>query len=798
MYRILSSALGLLLFASSSLAQHTGCSHKSAIRTPDAAALDPRSDSIDITRYSIHLDFSALPAQVLDASCEVFFNARVDGITTLVLDLEALTVDSVKSGNNTLSFSQQGSKLNIALLQNLSTNDVDSVQVFYRGTPVEDASGFGGFSFESGYAYNIGVGFLADPHNFGRVWFPCFDNFVERSLYDITVITPESQRAYCGGLLMSDTVESGLRTRVWKLNQEIPTYLASVAVAGYAEVNNTYNSILNPELNVKLVAAPADTTPLKNAFVSLEPIFHEFEEHFGPYRWDRIGYVAVPFMAGAMEHATNIAYPRALISSGAGANQHIMAHELAHNWFGNLATCRTASEMWLNEGWASYCERLFDEWIISRQTYDNNVRSNHREMLNFAHVRDGGYWPLSNVPHEYTYSNHTYELPSDKIHTLRTYMGDTLFFEGLRNYLNNFAFNHATSNDLRDALEASSGLDLDDYFTDWVDTPGWAGFEVDSFRYDGALVKVWFRQKSAGNTHNYRNVPFQISFRSADLSLEHRQVSLSGPIDSAEFALDFNPLMVYLNRNEAISHAVTAEERFIKNTGNVNWLNALLEVNTTAVQDSVFLRVEHYWVSPDPFITQSVPYRLSPNRYWKVDGRLNSDYRASLKFTYNGRTLGTNSGWLDHDLVIDETKLQLLWRPDNRSDWQVLPATRTTFSSTTDKFGNFVLDSLRLGEYTFAELDSSLGIAKPILDAKSSVQLFPNPAREAIQVKFTGERPRLMELLSIEGRILAAATVSRSAEMHTFPLSHLAAGLYLVRCRFEDGRVETQSFVKQE
>lgn len=777
-------------------AQHSGCLHKSAIRTPDAAALDPRSDSIDITRYSIHLDFSALPVPLLDASCKVFFKAKVNAINKIVLDLEALTVDSVRSAGNLLNFSHQGVKLSIDLPSTLAADEADSVEVFYRGTPVEDASGFGGFSFASGYAYNIGVGFLADPHNFGRVWFPCFDNFVERSLFDVTVITLESQRAYCGGLLLSDTVEGGLRTMVWQLNQEIPSYLASVAVAGFAEVNHTYNSILNPELNVKLVAAPADTTPMKNAFVSLEPIFHEFEEHFGPYRWDRIGFVSVPFQAGAMEHATNIAYPRDLIGLGAGANQHIMAHELSHHWFGDLATCRTASEMWLNEGWASYCERLFDEWLISRQTYDNNVRNNHREMLNFAHVRDGGYWPLSNVPHAYTYSNHTYELPSDKIHTLRSYMGDSLFFPGLKYYLDTHTFTHATSNDLRDALEESSGLDLHDYFADWVDTPGWAGFEVDSFRYDGANVKVWFRQKSAGNSHNYQNVPFQISFRNADYSIENRQVSLSGPVDSAEFALDFNPVMAYLNRNEAISHAVTAEERFVKNTGNVNWVNALLEVNTSAVQDSVFLRLEHYWVSPDAFVSSSNPYRLSPNRYWKVDGILNQGYKASLKFTFNGRTLGTNSGWLDHDLVTDETKLYLLWRPNNRSDWEVLPATRTTFSSTTDKFGNFVLDSLRLGEYTFAELDSSLGIGSSLVQRDAEFHVYPNPASSIITVDFSHNTPELIELLSADGRSVAAIAGSKTNPSQSFPIDHLPSGIYMVRCRFANNRFESKSFLK--
>ena len=770
----------------------THCSHKAkASRDQASNYIDTRSDSINITHYSIFLDFSSLPTNELHARCVVEFKAKVDQIEQIVLDLEGLTVDSVKQNGNVLAFSHTDPQLTITLSEALNTNDSTAIEVFYQGTPIEDASGFGGFSFSGSYAYNIGVGFDAIPHNFGRVWFPCFDNFVERSTFTCSVITPSNLKAYCGGLLVSNEVENNLRTMVWELNQEIPTYLASVAVAPYQEVNFTYNSLLNPALNVKLVALAADTTTMKNSFVSLEPIFHLFEEHFGPYKWDRVGYVSVPFQAGAMEHATNIAFPRDLLSAGASGNQHIMAHELSHHWFGDLATCETAAHMWLNEGFASYTERLFDEWLISRATYDAEVRLNHRTMLNFAHVRDGGYWPLSNVPNEYTYSNHTYELPSDKIHTLRTYMGDSLFYVGLRNYMETFSFADANSNDLRDALEAGTGLDLDDYFADWVDTPGWAGFEVDStLEIEGGL-RVYYSQKSAGNTHNYQNVPFEITFRRPDFSFETRSALLSGPTGFVDVDVDFVPSMVYLNRGEKISQAVTGEERFVKTIQNTTWSNALVEVDVDAVEDSVLIRVDHFWVKPDPFKQPFAMYRLSPNRYWKVDGILKPGLVAKLRFTYNGRTAGTSSGWLDHDLVTDETKLVLLYRPDNRSDWQVTNATRTTFSSTTDKFGNFVLDSLMLGEYTFAELDSSLGV-KSSIEGTFELLAFPNPSKDFVELNWKDVSVEYVELNDIQGRSLGRIPVSKGDQQVKIPVSHLTPGSYLVRVVSLDGRVSTR------
>ena len=785
------------------MAQHLCANQKGNIergaRDAESSALDTRSDSIDIRHYTINLDFTSLPQATLIAACTVDFEARVNGINQLVLDLEALTVDSIKAENELLTFTHTGPKLRINLSQNLNQGDISALTVYYGGTPIEDASGFGGFSFSGSYAYNIGVGFSANPHNLGRVWFPCFDNFVERSTYTCIVNMPPTYSAYCGGMLVSDETNGNVRTMVWDLNQEIPTYLASVAVAPYTEVRKTFNSITNPSLPVVLAALPADTTALKNSFVSLEPIFEEFEAHFGPYRWDRVGYVLVPFQAGAMEHASNVAFMRDLIPFGPSQNQHIMAHELAHSWFGNLATCRTASEMWLNEGWASYTERLFDEWIISRATYDAKVRDNHKEMLQLAHVRDSAYWPLSNVPHAYTYSNHTYELPADKIHTLRSYMGDSLFFAGLRHYLETHQYTHATSNDLRDALQEATELDLNDYFADWVDTPGWAGFEIDSSTYSGGVLNVYYSQKSAGNTHHYQNVPMSFSFVRNDFSAESSMAFLSGPNGMVTFDLDFEPEMVILNRDEKISQAVTGQEAVITSTGTRVWSNALVEIPVDAIGDSVLLRVEHFWVAPDPIKTPYMPYRLSPNRYWKVDGILNSGFRGKFRVQYNGKTNTTDNGWLDHNLITDENRLVLMYRRDAHDDWRVIPSTKNMYTSTTDKFGKIETDTLMLGEYLLAELDSSLGSVN--LPAKNLIKeliITPNPATEEITISWNDNHLGSIELFDAMGKNIGYTQPLRGIQSVTLPISHLGKGHYIIRRTLGNGEISLGKFIKVE
>jgi aminopeptidase N len=166
--------------------------------------------------------------------------------------------------------------------------------------------------------------------------------------------------ALCNGALIS-TIDNGNGTKTWnwEMNEEIPSYLACVAVGNYAPAYFNYYGI-EDTIPVQLGAVAADTSDMKNSFVHLTDALSIFENHFGPYRWNKVGYSLVPFTGGAMEHATNIAYPNFMVN-GNTLYEDFLVHELSHHWFGDLATCETAEDMWLNEGWASYCVYLFYE-----------------------------------------------------------------------------------------------------------------------------------------------------------------------------------------------------------------------------------------------------------------------------------------------------------------------------------------------------------------------------------------------------------------------------------------------------
>ncbi|MBL7899650.1 MAG: hypothetical protein JNJ99_14015, partial [Crocinitomicaceae bacterium] len=454
-----------------------------------------------------------------------------------------------------------------------------------------------------GYYYNLGVGFESDPHNYGRVWHPCFDNFVERATYHFEILTDDGNTAYCNGT-RDNVVAVGTDSLLtsWTLQTEIPSYLASVAVSSYTHVNQNYFSTMQG-LNIPmwLAAHPSDTTNLKLSFVHLPDAMSSFENSYGPYVWERVGYVLVPFNAGAMEHATNIAYPQ-LTVNGTTTYEDLMAHELSHHWWGDWVTCKTAEEMWINEGMAKYSEHLFNESVYGFDEYMNLVRDNHYEVLHKAHINDSGYYALNAVPVKYTYGDHSYNKGADVVHTMRSYFGDAAFFDALQSVQNTYGGGNISSEEFMSHCN-SLGLDATSFFNAWILQPGFANFSVSDFDVTPSginyEVSVLVDQKMKGGASFHQNVPLQITFMDQDWNTVTENIMMSGDYAVFNFTLPINPVFVGVNLNEKINDATTAMHQNITETGLLMWNYANVRFTVSDIQDSAFVRIEHNWVYPD-------------------------------------------------------------------------------------------------------------------------------------------------------------------------------------------------------
>lgn len=798
--------LSLLLTFSSTNAQesHTCKHHKHQFSWNHNGIADTRSatasisDSIDLIKHTIHLDLTAFPEPQKYTACTIDFAAVVDTITVIPLDLKDQTIDSVVHSSGLLDYDYDGESLEVVLADTLLAGMSDQITIYYSGSAVLDPSGFGGFYFNTNIAYNIGVAFTDWPPSYGRAWFPCFDNFVEKSMYEFQVLTTGGLSAYCNGYLQStDTLSGDTVSTTWIMDEEISSYLASVAVSDFERTEWEFESITGDTIPVFLVGPAGNLENMENTFSNLETVFHAFEEWFGPYRWPKVGYTLTP--VGAMEHSTNIAYPPSLL--GSGAAESVMAHELAHEWFGNLVTCDAPSDMWLNEGWAEFLSILAYEAISGPEEYAERMRDKHRDVLHKAHFLDGDFLTMSAIPPEMTYGEHVYNKGALMAHSLRGYLGDDLFFAAMTDYLNTFEFENAASEDLRDFLNTYPGVDVTEFFDDWIGQPGWAQFSVDDLTAEpteeGFSIDLEIRQRLRGALEYFQDVPITLSLMDENWNVYETQIVASGPLTDILLDAPFEPVFATLNRDEKLAYAVTAEERIIASDGAEFFNHALATVFIGEVTEPIALRVEHNWAGPGGSIEPD-GYTLSPDRYWRVGGNFDDDFVADIRFQFDARN--TASGNIDVDLfddigdVFNELQLVMLYRSTPSGPWEVWEDfTIQTLGSPSNGYAQLFAHNITHGEYAFGYTEADVGIS----EKEQAFIIFPNPAKNEVTISANGLQPlpATLTITDMDGKIVLEQSISGGLE-HV-DVSKFSRGTYVVQIHYAGSTPIRQQLILQ-
>jgi hypothetical protein len=759
------------------------------LATSGDKASNALSDTIDILNYNIDLDMTDFVNRKIAGSCEITLVAKQGSTTMLYFDLLKLNVGQVLMGGNSLPFNYNDTLLKVRLPAPIVQNDTVKLKVFYSGSPVQDAS-WGGFYYQGNYAYNLGVGFDANPHNYGRVWFPCFDNFVERSTFDFSIKTANGRKAHCNGALVAENQLGGdTVVRLWRMNEEIPSYLACVAVGLYETVHLSYPGVQNV-IPIELAAEAVDTTDVKSSFLHLADAMAAYEKSFGPYQFNKVGYAIVPFNAGAMEHATNIAYPRYAVD-GSLANETLMAHELSHHWWGDLVTCETAEDMWINEGMASFSEQLFLEEVYGKTAYLDAVQRNHLNVLQYAHVREKTYRAVHGVPHEYTYGMHVYDKGAAVAHNLRGYLGDSLFFDGLQNYLGAHAFTAVNSMHLRDKLSLRTGVDLSNFFNDWVFSAGFSHFSIDSMQitpqgqeFD---VRLFLKQKRRGAPAFHQTVPIWVRFWDKKFNSIKVLLTVSGAQEDFQLTLPFEPAFAALNTDQTLNLATTSDQLVVSKAGTYTLPFGKMDLEVIAVTDSTLVRVEHHWASPDMAGLDPSKIRLSDYRYWSVDGLFEDDFVCNATVYYDGRNFSSGGeGQLDVDLLkTGEDSILLMYRPSAASGWREFRSYQLDkLASSSDRYGKITIDTLRKGQYALAKGQSVLGITKEHAERNALLRVYPNPAQQQITLQLDATLADQKVTLSVYDASGKHMMEKEFVRHLTLDLSEFAKGSYLFVVRW--------------
>jgi aminopeptidase N len=432
---------------------------------------------------------------------------------------DALAISGVRSApGDTLDWARSTGLVAIDFPAGVSPGDTVEIEILYSGSPGLAADP--GLFFSSAAGYPV-IYSLSEPWS-ARAWWPCKDYPDDKATFDLYFAVPVPLFAASNGTYLGYTDvtrwSAPYRRYHWREDYPMTTYLASVTAANYVRIDDRF------------VYAPGDTMPVTHyVYPALEakatvdfnitvPALAFFSETFGlyPFIAEKYG-VAICPIGGGMEHQTLTSYGSSLVT-GNHYYDWVFVHELAHMWFGDLITCKDWTHIWLNEGFASYCEALWFEHLQGPEKLETYmVSKDHPSRWNGPILRD----PASVDPWYY-FNNVVYDKGAWVLHMLRRVVGDRTFFLVLKDFCADprYRFSVAETNDFKALCEARYGESLSWFFDEWLTRT-----DRLSYRYSSACYRL-------NDAFNLTIVVDQAQTALYSMPVDFRITTVSGVIDT--------------------------------------------------------------------------------------------------------------------------------------------------------------------------------------------------------------------------------------------------------------------------
>jgi len=454
----------LVLFEKMRLSEANSASKLMSVKT------NPNTANYDISYHK--LEFTVNPAvYFISGKITTTYKALSD-MTSLIFDLSStLTVSSVKRGVDNLAFTQTATELQIILPATQPSGTSETVEITYSGTPFN--SGFGSF-IQTTHGTSPIIWTLSEP--FGAMnWWPCKQDLNDKvNSIDVYITAPSQYTSVSNGVEPEAPVINGTnKTTHFHHNYPIPAYLICMAVTDYAVYNQTGGTAPNQYPIVNYIYPENLTPTVQNQLAQTPLILNLFENLFEIYPFHNEKYGHAQFgWGGGMEHTT--------VSFMGSFGRGLIAHEMAHQWFGDKITCGTWKDIWLNEGFATYLASMvienFDGQAAFTADKTNMIHAITSISNGAVYLTDAEALNVNRIFSQRL----TYYKGAMVLHMLRFKLGDTLFFQALKNYLadSNLAYKYAVTADLQTHLEGVYGSSLSEFFNDWVYGQGYPTYSI--------------------------------------------------------------------------------------------------------------------------------------------------------------------------------------------------------------------------------------------------------------------------------------------------------------------------------
>lgn len=414
----------------------------------------------DVKYWEIKLNVTDLAGQTISGKVTMTSEVVADGLANAEYNFSnIMDVDSVKAGGQNASYGHNNDILNITLNRTYNEGELFTTIVYYHGQP--QASGFGSFTWDTHNGQPI-ISTLSEPEG-ARDWWPCKDQPHDKAdTSDIYITVPSNLVATSNGKLMSNVDNgNGTRTFHWHNHYPITTYLVCASISNYQSFTDWYVGIEGDSMPVTNYVYPEHYNDAVTDLGFTPTVIAFYASRFGEYPFitEKYGHSIFPW-GGAMEHQCNTSYGYMLIR-GDHAYDWIVVHELSHMWFGDMITCDIWPDIWMNEGFASYCEALWAEHLSGFDAY-------RTYMTNSNSVVDPS-GPIYN-PDELFSGNTVYNKGSWVLHMLRGVMGDSAFFAGMYSYANDprYMYKTITTREFQAVMAQFYPDNLNWFFDEWL------------------------------------------------------------------------------------------------------------------------------------------------------------------------------------------------------------------------------------------------------------------------------------------------------------------------------------------
>ena len=492
----------------------------------------PRMDDVDILHYRIQLEIGET-GRAIQGEATILAEMLAGGRDVLSLDLGPLTVDRVTVEGKNAAFAHRDNRLSITFGDSHAEGDTVAVTVVYRGEPRDglfiQANKFGDRSV-----------FADNWPNRARHWFPGVDHPYDKATVEFIVTAPTAYDVIANGrMLETAAVSPGRKRTHWSTDAPIPTYCMVVGAARF--------SIVRPGswrgIPVSYYLFPGDRDAGTTDFARSTDMLAFYTGLIGPYPYAKLALVQSSTRFGGMENASAIFFSERSIT-GTKRNEAVVAHEIAHQWFGDSVTESDWHHLWLSEGFATYFGALFFEEADGDERFHEMLARSRSRYFDAnrrapAPIFNPGITDLFDLLNAYNYSKGGLVL-----HMLRGLMGDETFFAGIRDFYARFRDQTVLTRDFQAVMESRYGGPLDWFFDQWIYRAGHPVVEV-TWSWDEQTGEVTARLRQTQPQEPFR-LPVTLAFV-VDGKQQRQQIELRDRSHEFRFKLDGAPAEVLVD-----------------------------------------------------------------------------------------------------------------------------------------------------------------------------------------------------------------------------------------------------------